>query len=94
MPVVPMRTAEQASLACDLFLVAGSSLVVRPAADFPWLAKRNGARLVILNRDATDLDTYADLVLHRDIGPTLSGAVDILLADRQNLSRRNPAAGA
>jgi NAD-dependent deacetylase len=59
-------------LACDLFLVLGSSLVVYPAAGFPVMAKRNGARLVIVNREPTDLDDYADLVLNTEIGPLLS----------------------
>jgi NAD-dependent deacetylase len=77
MPLVPMRRSEEESMACDLFLVAGSSLVVYPAAGFPALAKRAGARLVILNREATDLDPIADLVIHADIGPTLGEAVGV-----------------
>jgi NAD-dependent deacetylase len=77
MPMVPMRRSEEESMACDLFLVAGSSLVVYPAAGFPALAKRAGARLVILNREATDLDPIADLVIHADIGPTLGEAVGV-----------------
>jgi NAD-dependent deacetylase len=36
------------------------------------MAKRNGARLVIVNREPTELDAIADLVLNREIGPTLS----------------------
>jgi len=75
MPVGPMARAEAATLACDLFLVLGSSLVVYPAAGFPLLAKRNGARLAIVNREPTELDAYADLVLHDEIGPVLSVAV-------------------
>jgi NAD-dependent protein deacetylase/lipoamidase len=75
MPDAEMRRAEQESLDCDLFLVLGSSLVVYPAAGFPLLAKRNGARLAIVNREPTELDTYADLVLHDEIGPALSEAV-------------------
>ena len=53
MPVAAMRRAEQETLAADLFIVAGSSLVVYPAAGFPELAKENGAalhRLVIHSR--------------------------------------------
>lgn len=72
MPPEPMRRAEKATLACDLFLVLGSSLVVFPAAGFPLLAKHNGAKLAILNREPTDLDAQADLVLHDEIGPALS----------------------
>jgi NAD-dependent deacetylase len=75
MPEAEMRRAEQESLDCDLFLVLGSSLVVYPAAGFPLLAKRNGAMLAIVNREPTELDAYADLVLHDEIGPALSEAV-------------------
>src|SRR5438067_1475133 len=68
MPPVAMRRAEEESLAADLFIVLGSSLVVYPAAGFPELAKRNGATLAIVNREETPLDRVADLVLHRPIG--------------------------
>jgi NAD-dependent deacetylase len=77
MPLVPMRRSEEETLACDIFLATGSSLVVYPAAGFPALAKRAGARLVILNREPTDLDSIADLVIHADIGPTLGEAVGV-----------------
>ncbi len=75
MPEGAMRRAERASLDCDLFLAIGSSLQVYPAAGFPILAKRNDARLVILNREATPLDGYADLVVHDEIGSCLGDAV-------------------
>jgi NAD-dependent deacetylase len=77
MPAAAMQRAEDATLAADLFIVAGSSLVVYPAAGFPQLAKSNGATLVIINREPTGLDRIADLVLHRAIGETLGSAVDI-----------------
>jgi len=77
MPVEPMRRAELETRAADLFIVAGSSLVVYPAAGFPELAKRNGATLVILNREPTGLDAIADLVLNRSIGDTLGAAVGV-----------------
>jgi NAD-dependent deacetylase len=75
MPEAPMARAEAEALSCDLFLVLGSSLVVYPAAGFPLLAKRNGAKLAIVNREPTDQDPYADLVLHDEIGPALAAAV-------------------
>jgi NAD-dependent deacetylase len=71
MPEEAMRRAEGLASACDLFLAIGSSLVVWPAAGFPLLAKRSGARLVVLNREATDFDDMADLVIRADIGETL-----------------------
>jgi NAD-dependent deacetylase len=72
MPEDQMRRAEKLTLDCDLFLAVGSSLVVWPAAGFPLLAKRNGARLVIINREATEFDEIADLVVRDDIGTVLS----------------------
>ena len=45
--------------------------MVYPAAGFPLLAKRLGARLAIVNREPTDLDVQADLVLNDEIGPAL-----------------------
>jgi len=72
MPEREMKRAEQLTLDCDLFLAIGSSLVVWPAAGFPLLAKRSGARLAIINREATELDDMADLVIREDIGTVLS----------------------
>ena len=71
MPDSAMRRAEELTLSCDLFLSIGTSLVVWPAAGFPLLAKRNGARLIIINREPTDFDDIADLVVHEDIGTAL-----------------------
>lgn len=76
MPEIEMQRAEAATFACDMFIAIGSSLVVYPAAGFPRMAKQNGATLVIINNEATDLDPVADLVLHKQIGPTLAAAVD------------------
>ncbi len=77
MPQDEMVKAQAATVACDLFLAIGSSLVVYPAAGFPSIAKRNGAELVIINRDPTDLDDIADLVINDEIGQVLAGATDI-----------------
>ena len=75
MPEEPVRRAHEEALACDLLLVIGSSLVVYPAADIPMIAKRNGATLVILNREPTPLDSYADLVIREEIGEILPPAI-------------------
>lgn len=77
MPEDAMRLAQIETLQCDLFLAIGSSLVVYPAAGFPLMAKEHGARLVILTRDPTDLDRYADLVLNDEIGPVLGDVVGV-----------------
>ena len=72
MPAAAMQRAEQLARDCDLFLAIGSSLVVWPAAGFPLMAKRNGAALVIINREPTEFDDIADLVVHHDIGDALA----------------------
>ncbi len=71
MPEEEMQRATELSLRCDLFMAIGSSLVVWPAAGFPLMAKQAGARLVIINREPTDQDHVADLVIHEDIGEVL-----------------------
>jgi NAD-dependent deacetylase len=76
MPEAEMRRAEGMTLQCDLFIAIGSSLVVWPAAGFPLMAKRNGARLVIINREPTDFDEIADLVIRHDIGAVLEPFID------------------
>jgi len=77
MPEIQMARAQDETMRCDLFIVLGSSLVVYPAAGFPRIAKRKGAKLVIVNRDATDQDDDADLVIRAEIGPTMSKAVGV-----------------
>jgi NAD-dependent deacetylase len=72
MPEEPMRRAQKLTASSDLFLVAGSSLAVYPAAAFPRFAKGNGARLVIVNREPTPLDAAADLVIRAEIGAVFS----------------------
>jgi NAD-dependent deacetylase len=71
MPQMQMQRAHALTLQADLFLVVGSSLVVFPAATMPVIAKRNGAKLVIVNREPTELDAIADLVVRAEIGPAL-----------------------
>lgn len=71
MPVAAMQRAEELARGCDLFLVLGSSLVVYPAAHLPRIARQSGAKLVIVNREPTDLDPLAHLVVRGNIGPAL-----------------------
>ena len=76
MPQDVLLRAHEASQSCDLFLAVGSSLVVQPAAGLPLIAKQQGAKLIIINREPTPLDESADLVFHAEIGrvlPTIAG---------------------
>ncbi len=77
MPEDAMERAHEATLEADLMITIGSSLVVYPAAGFPVMAKRLGAKYVIVNREPTDQDDIADVVINAEIGTTLSKAVGV-----------------
>jgi len=76
MPEKETREAETRSASCDLFLVAGSSLVVYPAAQMPLIAKDGGAKLVIVNLTPTPHDGYADIVIYEKTGQVLAEIVE------------------
>jgi len=61
-----------------LMIALGSSLVVYPAANVPLMAKQAGAKYIIINREPTDQDVYADLVIQTEIGPLLREAMSEL----------------
>jgi NAD-dependent deacetylase len=75
MPERETREAERRSSTCDVFLAAGSSLVVYPAAQMPIIAKRNGAKLIIMNIGETPHDHLADVVIGKKTGETLAEIV-------------------
>jgi NAD-dependent deacetylase len=70
-----LARAEAAAAACDLFLAIGTSLTVYPVAWLPERALRSGARLVIINAEATPLDGRAHAVLRGQIGEILPDLV-------------------
>lgn len=78
MPEDKMERATAEAEASDLCIVLGSSLVVYPAAGIPVMAVRAGSRLVIVNREPTDLDPYAHLVLNTEIGPLMNEVMEAL----------------
>jgi NAD-dependent deacetylase len=70
-----LAAAEAAALDCDLFLAIGSTLAVHPAAGLVPLAKRNGARLIIINAEPTPYDHLADAALRGSITVVLPSLV-------------------
>lgn len=63
LPQATFAKAEIEARESDLFIVLGSSLTVSPANMFPLVAKESGAKLAIINRDPTDFDHHADVVI-------------------------------
>ena len=78
MPEDKMVLAGDEAEACDLMIALGSSLVVYPAAGIPLYAKQRGAKYIIINREPTEQDGYADLVLNAEIGPSMTKVVESL----------------
>lgn len=76
MPERETLEAQNRSARCDLFIVAGSSLVVYPAAQMPLIARDSGARLAIINLSSTPHDSYADVVINEKTGVVLSQLVE------------------
>ncbi|MCX6029848.1 MAG: NAD-dependent deacylase [Chloroflexi bacterium] len=71
LPYGAIVAAQQAALHCDVMLVIGTSLEVMPAADLPWLTRRRGGRVILVNLTATYLDDQADVVIQADVVQTL-----------------------
>ncbi len=71
LPEETLREATRRAGCCDLLIVVGSSLVVYPAATMPVIAKRSGAKLVIVNLTPTPADEIADIVINAFAGETL-----------------------
>lgn len=76
LPALAIKAAERAAARCDLMLIAGSSLEVAPVCDLPVLAKRKGAKVIIFNRDATELDSLADVIIRDDVAIALPQLVE------------------
>jgi len=66
-----LQRAHDAAASCDLLLAIGSTLAVYPIAGVVPEAHKNGARIVILNGEATEMDSIADAVLRAQIGEAL-----------------------
>lgn len=70
-----LDSAVQAAADCEVFLAAGTSLQVNPAAGLCRVAQQSGARLVIANGSVTPYDTSADAVLRDDLTQVLPAVV-------------------
>jgi NAD-dependent deacetylase len=66
-----LQRAQEAASACDLLLAVGTTLAVYPIAGVVPLAKQAGARVVIVNGEATEMDGLADSVLRGSISAIL-----------------------
>ena len=73
-PMDSLYNARFLSETADFFIAMGSSLEVNPAASMAATAKHTGARLCIINRGPTHLDTMADVRIEADLSE-ISGRI-------------------
>lgn len=76
LPLNVLTAARQDTMDCDLMLVIGSSLTVEPVADLPLMALGHGAKLIIVNYQATHLDKRADVLIHADLAEVMPRVAD------------------
>lgn len=79
LPQEVLMKAEFCAKTCDLLIAAGSSLTVFPAASIPLLAKKSGAKVVIVNLDPTPYDESVDLVIYGNAGWVLTESLKDVL---------------
>jgi NAD-dependent protein deacetylase/lipoamidase len=81
-----LERAQRAATGADVFLAAGTSLGVYPAAALPEIALVRGARLVILNAQETPFDDVAAAVRREPLGEVLPDLVARVSASAGRLS--------
>lgn len=78
LPQDALQAAVLAARDADLMVVVGSSLIVQPAARLPEIAVASGAKLAIINNEATPLDGLADVLVRGGAGAALVALADAL----------------
>jgi len=71
LPTSVVQAAQRHIYQCDVMLVAGSSLEVIPVSDLPHIARRRGARVILINLQPTYMDDQADVTFHADVADVL-----------------------
>jgi NAD-dependent deacetylase len=82
LPHQEISNARRQAGTCDVMLVAGSSLSIAPVADLPFIARGNGARVIVINQEPTPIDSQASLVIRADVAVVLPRIVSLLIARR------------
>ena len=75
LPVQAINAARRAARACDLMLIAGSSLNVSPASSLPYIARETGTQIIVIDQQPTHIDDLASLVIREDVAVALPGVV-------------------
>lgn len=76
LPEYQWERAVDATINCDLFLSIGTSTIVYPAAQLPFIAVREGKYVIEINPERTEFTRYADLYLEGKAGEVLPKLVE------------------
>lgn len=76
LPAEQFRLSEKAARNCDVFFIVGTSAVVYPAASLVHVAKSNGAFLVEVNIEETEISSAVDVSLFGESGKILPQIVE------------------
>ncbi len=79
LPKEELNLAFEHSKEADVFLIIGSSLITQPAGNLPRIAKRNGAKLIFINRGETTLDRLADLRFNESASEVLGQIINKIM---------------
>lgn len=79
LPKKTWGTVEEEIRKCDLIIVIGSSLEVLPIARIPYTAVSNGAKLIIINKQETYMDSRADVVLKQNVARVLPSILERII---------------
>ena len=85
LPAAALQQADQAALACDLFISLGTSSVVEPAASFVYAARECGTVTVEINLDSTPISNQVDYSFRGKTGEVLPEIMEMLFESAQNL---------
>jgi NAD-dependent deacetylase len=80
LPEAALRRAQQEAAQCDLFLSVGTSTMVYPAAELPFIARSKGATVIEINPDLTPLSKLAAFALREKAGVALPAIAEAILA--------------
>ncbi len=78
LPMDALQKAYELSEDADVFIVVGTSAQVYPAAELPFVAKRNGARLIEVNPEETPITPYADVSIREKASIGLRKVLELL----------------
>ncbi|CCC81634.1 NAD-dependent protein deacetylase [Thermoproteus tenax] len=78
LPYEALQDAMMLAELSDVFMAIGTSLAVAPANRLPLIAKRKGAKLVIINQDPTELDEFADIIIRGKVEEILPRIAELI----------------